>query len=159
MSEPPRPAKRDRTETLQILNGAFREMIPHNAALGLEVIDFDTTGITMRLPYDVRWVGNPESGVLHGGVITTLLDASSGASVYMRIGSPVPIATLDLRIDYLKPAAPGRDVFARAECYKLTRNVAFVRAFAFHDDANDPIASAASAFMLHTKGRIYRATT
>ncbi len=139
-----------------MLNQGFSHMIPHNEALGLDVVDFHETGMTIRLPYDARWVGNPDTGVLHGGVITTLLDAVSGAAVFVRLGLPVAIATLDLRIDYLKPAAPGRDVVARADCYKVTRNVAFVRASAYHDDPDDPIASASSTFMLHTKGRIKR---
>lgn len=129
-------------------------MIPHNEALGLEVVDFHDTGITIRLPYDPRWIGNPDTGVLHGGVITTLLDAVSGAAVFVRLGLGVAIATLDLRIDYLKPTTPGRNVVARADCYKVTRSVAFVRATAYHDDVGDPIASASSTFMLHTKAPI-----
>ncbi len=146
----------DREERMRILRGAFRDFIPHNLALGMDVVDFDAVGVTMKLPFDARWIGNPETGVLHGGVITALLDATSGASVYIRIGTPVPIATLDLRIDYLKPAQTGRDVFARAECYKVTRSVAFVRGFAFLDDERDPIAATSSTFMLHTKGRSLR---
>jgi acyl-coenzyme A thioesterase PaaI-like protein len=61
------------------------------------------------------------------------------------------IATLDLRIDYMKPATPHREVRARAHCYKMTRHVAFVRGVAFHDDEADPIATSAGTFMLGTR--------
>src|SRR5262249_10613699 len=131
------------------------EFVPHNRALGLEVTAATTepAAVTILLPYDARWVGHPDTGVLHGGVVTTLLDATSGASVYMKLRRPIPIATLDLRIDYLKPSQPRKDLLARAECFKATRNVAFVRAVAFHDDPGDPIAAATGTFMLSTKGR------
>jgi acyl-coenzyme A thioesterase PaaI-like protein len=84
-----------------------------------------------------------------------LLDATLGASVFLRAkdGEARAIATLDLRIDYMKPATPHRDVIARAVCYAMTRNVAFVRGAAFHDDERDPIATAAATFMLDTKGQ------
>jgi uncharacterized protein (TIGR00369 family) len=104
-----------------------------------------------KLPYASHLVGHPETGVLHGGAITALLDATCGAAVFAALPEIKPIATLDLRIDYLRPADAGRDVVARAHCYKVTRNVAFVRAMAFHDDENDPIAAAAGTFMLGTK--------
>jgi len=110
----------------------------------------------MCVPYDAKLVGNPATGVLHGGVITSLLDSASGAAVgsAMRAGGPWrPIATLDLRIDYMKPATPGRDLLARAECYKVTRNVAFVRGVAYHDDPADPIATTVATFMLSTPDR------
>jgi acyl-coenzyme A thioesterase PaaI-like protein len=60
------------------------------------------------------------------------------------------IATLDLRIDYMKPATPERDIFAYAECFKVTKNIAFVRGLAYHTDRNDPIATCAATFMLGT---------
>jgi len=132
---------------------AFTQYVPHNRALDLRLEDFADGMALFRLPYADHLVGNPETGVLHGGVITTLLDATAGASVFMKTWKPVPVATLDLRIDYLKPATPKRDVLAKASCYKLTRSVAFIRAVAYHDDENDPIASAAGTFMVSTKGR------
>lgn len=139
---------------LDALGAMFRDLVPHNRALGLTVVHvaFEPATVTARLAYDERFVGNPETGVLHGGVITTLIDTTCGASVFFKLKKPIPIATLDLRIDYLRPAEPGRDVFVRAECFKTTRNVAFVRALAHHDDETDPIASAAATFMIGTGG-------
>jgi uncharacterized protein (TIGR00369 family) len=121
---------------------------PYNAALGLRAEAASKDGLTVVLPYRVELVGNPETGLLHGGVITGLVDASCGLSVFLEMRRPARIATLDLRIDYLKPATPPKDVRARAHCYKLTRQVAFVRATAFHDDVSDPIASAAGTFII-----------
>jgi uncharacterized protein (TIGR00369 family) len=145
----------DRVQMLAVMNQAFRDAVPHNKALGLELVDVGPGAghASMRLPYSADLVGDPLTGVLHGGAITTLVDACCGAAVFMKLQRPIPIATLDLRIDYLKPATAGRDVFARAETIKLTRNVAFVRATAFHEDAADPIAAAAGSFMVRTRGR------
>ena len=130
---------------------AFSDGVPHNRALGLQILELDKSASTFVLPYDAKLVGNPDTGVIHGGAITALLDAASGAAVFAALSTWVPIATLDLRIDYLKPAEPPRDVKARATCYKLTKNVAFTRAVAYHDDPDDPIASSAATFMLSTK--------
>ncbi len=126
-------------------------VVPHNAALGIEVREVSKTGATAALPYREDLVGNVETGVLHGGVITALLDATSGLSVFGALAAPTPIATLDLRIDYLRPAEVGQAVVARATCYKVTRNVAFTRAVAYHGDPDDPIAHAVGTFMLGTK--------
>ncbi len=144
--------RRERVARMAKLNRDFATVVPHNKALGLELVELDDGVASMRLPYDVRFAGHAAIGVLHGGVISTLIDACCGAAVIMKMAEPVPIATLDLRIDYLKPAKPGLDVIARMECYRVTRNVAFVRGFAFHDDADDPIAAAAGSFMISTKG-------
>jgi uncharacterized protein (TIGR00369 family) len=136
---------------------AFAEAVPHNRALGIEIVELGDGYSRYRLPYDPRLIGNPETGVLHGGAITALLDACCGSAVFNALPEPQPIATLDLRIDYLGPAEPGREVLARAECYKMTKNVAFVRAIAYHDDEARPIASAAGTFMVATPSRRTRA--
>ncbi|GAC1365712.1 MAG: PaaI family thioesterase [Polyangiales bacterium] len=157
--DPPRPF--DRARALPLVEAAFRDMVPFNAALGLQVVDIAPGVVVLRLPWREELVGNPRTGVLHGGAITALLDACGGASVFLKMQKPIPIATLDLRIDYLKPAAAGRDVFARSECYKLGRSVAFVRAVAYTEpaageapgrDEDDWVATAAATFMLATKG-------
>lgn len=143
----------DERARLQIdLVRRFSAAVPHNHALGIKVLEIVPTEALFELPYDEKLVGNPDTGVLHGGVITALLDGVSGASVFATITEMVPIATLDLRIDYLRPAEVGKTVRAKATCYKTTRNVAFTRAVAYHDDPDDPIAHAVGTFMLSTKG-------
>jgi uncharacterized protein (TIGR00369 family) len=138
----------NKQQIIDNLNALYDASIPHNKALGLRVVDVGAGQASVRLPYDAKLVGNPETGVLHGGSITTLIDVACGAAVMLKLTRFVRIATLDLRIDYLRPARPGQDVVAHAECYKLTRNVAFVRALASHGGESDAIASAQGTFIL-----------
>lgn len=130
---------------------AFSANVPHNRALGMKIREVGDSKALFELPYDEKLVGNPDTGTLHGGVITALLDGASGAAVFAALTDLVPIATLDLRIDYLRPAEAGRSVSAAATCYKMTRNVAFTRAVAYHDDPDDPIAHSVGTFMVSTK--------
>ncbi|MBM3645578.1 MAG: PaaI family thioesterase [Alphaproteobacteria bacterium] len=131
----------------------FSDNIPHNKALGIEVLDVSRGMASMRLAWRPELVGNPETGVLAGGPVTAMLDACCGMAVASMLDAPRPFATLDLRIDYVRPAVPGEPVIAEAECYRLTRSVAFTRAFAHQGDPKDPVAAAAGTFMMGTKGR------
>ena len=148
MTEPSRPPA---APPLELMEKWFVETVPHNRALGIALEAYGPGEATMRLPYAAHLVGNPVTGVLHGGAITALMDACCGCAVYLRIQKPIPIATLDLRIDYMKPAEPGRDVVTRCECYRTTRHVAFVRGVAHNGDPDAPIAAVAGTFMLATK--------
>ena len=134
---------------LDALRGNLQALVayvPHAAALGLVVVDAQPGETWLRVPYADNLVGNPETGVLHGGVITTLLDNCAGIAVMTALGEPHPVATLDLRIDYMKPATPGLDVIGHCRCYKVTRNVAFVQGSAYHQDSGDPIATTSMTF-------------
>jgi uncharacterized protein (TIGR00369 family) len=128
------------------IDNAWRDLVPHNAAIGIEVLRIRVGEVWTRLKWAEKIVGNPATGVIHGGALSTLLDASGGLAVATRIGRPSPIATLDLRIDYMRPAEQGRDILVRMECYAVRRSVGFVRGVAFHDDENDPIATCAATF-------------
>ena len=134
---------------LDAIDRAIRANIPHCGELGVRITAFEADGVVMELDYQDRLVGNPATGVLHGGVITVLADTVSGMTVYAAIQKMTSIATLDLRIDYLKPATPRRTLIARAECYKATRSIAFTSGTVYHD-ANDPIASVVATFMLNS---------
>lgn len=146
-------SERSKAEQLELYDQGFTQAVPHNRALGLRFIDFADGQATILLPFAAHLVGNPEIGVLHGGAVTSLLDATCGAAVFMKLQSPEPIATLDLRIDYLKRGEPRRDLRCKAHCYKVTRHVAFVRGIAYHDDESDPIAAASGSFIIQGRGR------
>jgi uncharacterized protein (TIGR00369 family) len=114
------------------------------------VVDIKPGEAICKVPYAEHLIGNPDTRVVHGGVITALLDNACGTAVGSKTALRGAIATLDLRIDYMKPATPDEDIFAYAECFKVTKNIAFVRGLAYHTDRDDPIATCAATFMLGT---------
>ncbi len=124
----------------------FIQALPHCRALGMQVIDVGDAWALMALDYDPRFVGDPSSGVLHGGVVTALLDTCCGASVMLHPSHVGATATIDLRIDYLRAAEPGKRLFSRADCFRVTRTVAFVRAYAWTRSIDEAVAAAAGAF-------------
>lgn len=124
---------------------------PLGAAIGFQTVETGPGVAVLRAPYRPELVGDPDTGVIAGGVVTALLDHASGQAVFAAAAEPPSgIATLDLRIDYMRPAEPGQPIFARAHCYKLTHSVAFVRAAAYERTADDPVATAQAVFMLNT---------
>ncbi|SEO81220.1 PaaI family thioesterase [Aquisalimonas asiatica] len=125
----------------------FFDSIPHSRRIGLHVTRVGRRAFTAGVDYRDELVGNPYTGHLHGGVLTTLIDQTSGAAAFFSRSPPQLVATLDLRIDHLRPAAAGKGVEARAECYHLTRHIAFVRCVAYDEDPDDPVATSVSAFM------------
>jgi uncharacterized protein (TIGR00369 family) len=125
--------------------------IPHARAIGMTLVQHDDSGCVVRVPYAEHLVGDPDTGVVHGGVLTALLDNSCGIAVRVADSdAAISMATLDLRIDYLAAAQPHRDIFAHAVCYKRTRHIAFVRATAYQSTIDDPIATCVASFMLGT---------
>ena len=126
---------------------------PHFNALGLELMELKKDACVMRLVQREELLGDSERGILHGGVITTLLDSVAGAAGFSGMEPGHTLATLDLRIDYMRPAEKGRDILAEAECYHITRNVAFTHAWAYHESRDKVIATAAGTFALNDISR------
>lgn len=124
----------------------FIAAIPYSRELGMTLEAIGDGVATISMPYDERLVGDPKTGVIHGGAVSALMDTCGGAAVMSHPRAPVGTATIDLRIDYMRPARPGDRITARAECYNVTRSVAFIRATAFDGDAERPVATATGAF-------------
>lgn len=122
--------------------------IPHCRLLGMRLDEVRRGSGMMSIDWDERLIGNPRTRVVHSGVVTALLDTLCGLVVMASVPEGTPLATLDLRIDYLRPATPEQTIRATAECYKVTSSVAFVRGLAFHDEHKDAIAHCTGTFML-----------
>lgn len=121
--------------------------VRHSKVLGMELVDVAPDGIVVRMPYSEKIIGNPETGVIHGGAITTLMDQACGLAVAAALAPEFDITpTIDLRIDYMRPAEPGKDVYAFVEAYRKTRQVVFTRGIAYHEDRNRPIAHCVANF-------------
>ena len=125
----------------------FVKVVPHSAHLNIELIQADHDGIELELPYNDYLIGNPATGVIHSGAITTLMDSCCGLAVFTRIDNPEICPTLDLRVDHMSAAQPGRAVRGFAESYHITSSVIFTRGIAYHDSKEEPIAHAVGTFM------------
>jgi len=141
-------------EKRYVLEGLFGDhppildYVPHCSELSMVSVHAGPCEVTLRIPFDAKLIGDPTRGVVFGGVITTLLDQAGGAAVMCSLEELRSIATIDLRIDYMRPATPGRDLVGYARCYRVTTRVAFVRGAAYHDDRDDPFATFLSTYMI-----------
>jgi uncharacterized protein (TIGR00369 family) len=125
----------------------FLMALRHCQVLGMHIHTALPTGLTLRLPYSAHIVGNPETGVIHGGALTTLMDTTCGIATVCVLAEFEICPTIDLRIDYMRSAKPNKDVFGFAECYRVTPTIIFVRGYAYQDDPQEPIAHVVGTFM------------
>ena len=125
------------------------QVVPWAREIGFKVTKIEQGHIWGVQPFAEHLIGDPVSRVIHGGVITTMLDNLSGMACAAAMEDFRFVATLDLRIDYMRPADSGRDIIGEAECYHLTKSVAFTRAWAYHETRDKVIATAQGAFAIN----------
>lgn len=125
---------------------SFLDALPHSRALQMRFEGTREGKVCISMPYNPALIGDPQTGVMHGGAVYALLDTACGIAVTTHPNSGGGTATLDMRIDYMRPATPGQRIRAEAFCYNMTRTVAFIRAEAYDDDSERPVATATGAF-------------
>lgn len=134
-------------ETLFGRVSRFIGTLRHCQHLGIQAVSAQENELTVELPYSDAIVGNPETGVIHGGAITTLMDTASGTVVICALPEFELCPTLDLRVDYMRAAEPEQPVYARAVVYRVTNNIIFTRCEAYQADPDQTIAHCVGTFM------------
>lgn len=119
----------------------------HSGWLGLRYAAHGDDWVELELPWRKDLLGEDEQKVLASGPILSLMDMASGLAIWKAMDRFEAIATLDLRVDYVRPAREGASVFGRSQCYRVTRSAAFVRGVAHDGDASDPVAHIQAVFM------------
>ncbi len=125
----------------------FISMLRHTQVLGMKISQASAESLTIELPYNINHVGNPTTGVIHGGVLTTLMDTACGTMVINALPELELCPTLDLRVDYVRAAEPNKSIFALAQAYRVSRNVVFTRCTVHQGDVNKPVANCVATFM------------
>lgn len=136
----------------------FDSAIPFNETLGMRVTETGDGYACLLLPFSPQLVADPVRGLIHTGVMTALADSACGLAVFCALPEMQSIATLDLRMDYLRPAIAGQDLRVRAECFRLTRNIAFTRAEVHQSEQDEPVAVSNATFMRGASRRSRRVT-
>ena len=134
-------------DPVRFMDYVTREGSGHGATLGIAYHAHGDDWVELALPWRPELVGIAGTGILASGPIVSLMDMATSLAVWTKLGGFRPQATLDLRVDYLRPATPGRTIVGRGICYRTTSSVAFVRGLAHDGDPDDPVANVTGTFI------------
>jgi uncharacterized protein (TIGR00369 family) len=126
---------------------SYASQVGHGGALGIDYVGHGEDWVELGLDYQEKLIGVRKSGVIASGPIISLMDMATSMAIWVKLDRFRHQATLDLRIDYLRPSTPGKRIVGRGECYAITNSVGFVRGVAHNGDAGDPVAHVAATFM------------
>lgn len=124
----------------------FVTVIPHTRELGVEVIAAGSGGVWLRLPWHEDLLGDPSRGLVHGGVLTMLLDTVCGSAVLPALPNPEVCPTLDLRVDHYRPAVAGQAIIAEARAVSVSASVVFTEGLVWQTQGR-PVARGIANFM------------
>ena len=119
----------------------------HSGWLGMRYSQHGENWVELELPWREDLIGEADRPILASGPIVSLMDMASGLAIWHSMGEFRAIATLDLRVDYMRPSPPGAAVIGRGECYHVSRSIGFVRGLAHNGDPADPIAHVTGTFI------------
>ncbi len=131
----------------EALRQMMEDLIPFNRFLGIRVLEVGDEGVRLSLPFRPEFVGDPLRPALHGGVISTLADVAGGMAMWADIEDPAArVATIDLRVDYLRPARL-ETLDARAHVVRQGNRVGVIDVVIFHPStASETIATGKAVY-------------
>ena len=140
---PPTPLK----DRLEAVRHFMEKEVPFNALLGIQLVALECGSAEMRIPYRPELLGDAARPALHGGVTSALIDVTGGTALLTQVQPGDRLSTIDLRIDYLRPAGKA-DLIARAEVLRLGNRVGVVKIQAFSGTNEEHIAEGTAVYQV-----------
>ena len=131
----------------------FCERVPHSRDLDMVIVPTDGLQVRMRLSPKPHLLDAASTLTICSSVLLSLCDSAAGLAVFAATQTLAPIATLDLRMNYLRPAPGNLPVTVSATSDGVTDNVAFVRCVVHAEGSAEPVATGDATFMRGTRGR------
>lgn len=116
------PDEKRLAQIAHLWNNRAKGLITH---MDLQIEQANRKGVKIRMPHNPDFCVDNAGTMLHGGILTALIDSAFGLAFFLAIDDVKTMATLDLRVDYLRPSKSRADVIVFAECYRDTRHIAF----------------------------------
>lgn len=124
----------------------FEEKIPFNRLLGMVVHELRPGHCELRVAARPELVGDPFRPALHGGVVSALADTAGGLAVFSQVGPEDRVSTLDMRVDYLRPARVDQTLRALATVMRMGNRVGVVDILLVQDDETAPVARSTAVY-------------
>ncbi|WP_114416337.1 PaaI family thioesterase [Marinospirillum perlucidum] len=124
----------------------FMALIPHCKALNMQAEAVTDEGVLLSLEASSPFVGNAQRQLIHGGVLSVLMDTACGSAAIMQLPEPEVCPTIDLRLDHYRPATQGRKIYCRAWVTRLARQIVFTEGLIWQDEA-EPLVKGTGTFM------------
>ncbi len=149
----------DLDDRMQMLRKLYEDKIPFNKVLGLKIESLEIDDVRIKFEMKDAFIGNFVQGILHGGVISSVLDTTGGLTASLgvlqkmagrtaeEIGkSLTKIGTIDLRVDYLRPGK-GHHFVSKGSIMRAGRRVSVTR-MEFYNDRNLLIAVGTGTYIV-----------
>lgn len=130
----------------------LEELIPFHKLLGLQLQKLGEGFVRIRIPYKKELVGDPRTSRIHGGVISTVMDAAGGAAGMTTLSETADqIATVDIHVDYLFPGRP-EDIVVEGQIIRNGNSLIFTQMTARHEGDDQIIAQARAVYRVKRTG-------
>lgn len=114
---------------------------PRHLPMKLISIELDRSAVAC----DIATCHLQPFGIVHGGVLATLIDTATFWSVFLRLPQDAGLVNIDLKLNYLRPASNGT-ITAKGECIRSGRSISYAQA-SVADAAGELLAHGTSTLM------------
>lgn len=142
--------------SLKMAEAFFGVHHPLFSAMHIGIGRVEKGAAEMHMPFGAQLAD--DTGALHRGALVTLLDTTCGLAIFAALGTFRPIATVDLRVDYLREINPGAAIRAHVECVGMTEHMAYIQGRVTQEPDAAVLAIAAGSFALNTMGPAFGGT-